>query len=83
MRTEGFLKWILDKMLNYPEIHFKTVKMFIDKFEFYLSDKEKKRFQLTLQLIREFSSKQISLDDFVDKAILHNLTDNLNKIKKR
>lgn len=81
MKIERFLNWILEKLVNYPDIDFKTVKMFVDKFECYLSKTEKARYRITLQLIREFTSKQISLDSFVSQQITENLETQLNNIK--
>jgi hypothetical protein len=81
MKIERFLKWIQDKLLNYPDISFITAKIFIDKFYDCLSDKEKVRYKLQLQTIKEFSLKQISIDSFVKEIVIENLTDELNNIK--
>ncbi len=82
MKIEKFLKWIQDKLLNYPDISFITVKMFTDKFYNCLSDKEKERHVLQLQMIREYTSKQITVDSFVKDIVIENLTEQLNNIKK-
>lgn len=81
MKIERFLKWIQDKLLNYPDISYITTKIFIDKFYSCLSDKEKERHRLQLQTIKEFSLKQISIDSFVKDIVVENLTEQLNNIK--
>jgi len=81
MKIEKFLTWIQFKLLNYPDISFKTVKMFIDKFYACLSKREKERWQLQYQIISEFSLKQVSLDTFVQEVIAENLSNELDKIK--
>jgi len=81
MKIEKFLKWIQDKLLNYPDISYITAKMFIDKFYDCLSNKEKERHILQLQMIKEFSLKQISIDSFVKDIVIENLTEQLNNIK--
>ena len=82
MKIEKFLNWIMDKMLNYPDVSITTVKMFIDKFHFYLSKKQKEQFSLKIQLIKEFTCKQISLDTFVHNSKIEILESELTKIKE-
>ena len=82
MKLEKFIKWIQFNLLNYPDISFKTVKMFMDKFEICLSNKERIRWSTQIQIIREFSLIQISLDTFVKNTITENLMNELNNIQK-
>ena len=82
MKIEKFLIWIQKKMLNYPDISFKTVKIFIDKFQDCLSNVQKERFSLQIQIIKEFSLQQISLDSFVHNEKIKILDMELNKLKK-
>lgn len=82
MKIEKFLNWIQDKLLNYPDLDFKAIKMFVDKFYYFLSKKEKERWLLKYQLISEFSSKQISLESFVHNSKVDNLENDLNNLKK-
>ena len=82
MKLEKFFKWIQFNLVNYPDISFKTVKMFIDKFYDCLSKKEKERWKLQYQIISEFSLKQISLDSFVSKDKIIKLDNELNNLKK-
>ena len=82
MKIEKFLTWIQEKLLNYPDIDFKTVKMFMDKFECLLSTKEQERWNITLQMIKEFSLKQISLDSIVYDIKVEHLSNALDKLKK-
>lgn len=82
MKIEKFLIWIQDKMLNYPDIDFKTIKMFIDKFHCYMSKKEKERWSTMIQMIKEFTSKQISIDSFVHNEKIKHLYNELNELKK-
>ena len=81
MKIEKFLKWITEKMLNYPDIHLITLKMFIDKFYDCLSEKEQIRYYTECLLIKEFTLKQISLDTIVHKNIVKNLDNELNNLK--
>jgi len=81
MKLEKFLKWIQFNLLNYPDVSFKTVKMYMDKFENCLSNKERIRWKTQIQIIREFSLIQISLDSFVLENKVENLTNELEKIK--
>lgn len=81
MKIEKFLNWILDKMLNYPDISFCTVKIFIDKFNSCLSKRERERWCLPIQMIKEFTSKQITIDTFVNNAKVKNLSKELKKLK--
>lgn len=82
MKLEKFIKWIQFNLLNYPDISFKTVKMFVDKFEQCLSDRERIRWKTQIQIIREFSLIQITLDTFVKDTITENLINELGIIKK-
>ena len=82
MKLEKFIKWIQFNLLNYPDISFKTVKMFMDKFEKCLSNRERIRWQTQIQIIREFSLIQITLDTFVKDTIAENLTNELNNLKE-
>lgn len=82
MKIEKFLNWIQDKLLNYPDISFFTVKMFIDRFFRCLSKREQERYSLQIQMIREYTLKQISIDSFVKDIVIENLIDDLNNIKK-
>ncbi len=82
MKIEKFLNWILDKMLNYPDVSISTVKMFIDKFHFYLSKKQKEQFSLKIQLIREFTCQQLSLESFVHNSKVEILENELNNLKE-
>ena len=82
MKIEKFLNWILNKMLNYPDINFCTVKIFIDKFNTCLSKRERERWCLSIQMIKEFTSKQITIDTFVNNAKVKILSKELEKIKE-
>lgn len=83
MKIERFLKWIQDKLLNYPDISINTVKMFVDKFYSCLSENERERksIKLIIQIITELTLKQITIDSFVKEIVIENLTEQLNNIK--
>lgn len=81
MKTEKFLKWIQDKLLNYPDISIITTKIFIDKFYDCLSNKEKERYSLQIQIIKEVSLKQISIDTLVHNSKVDNLSKELDDLK--
>ena len=82
MKIERFLKWIQEQMLNYPDISFTTVKMFIDKFNSCLSNNERKRWGTEILLIKEFTLKQLSIDETVHLVKTKNLEHQLTKIKQ-
>jgi len=81
MKIEKFLKYIQHKLLNYPDINFITVKLFIQEFYNCLSEKEQIRYITECQLINEFSLKQISLDTVINKIKVENLEIKLNNLK--
>lgn len=81
MKIEKFLKWIQNKLLNYPDIDFKTVKMFVDKFSIMLSELEHQRNYLLINTIREFTLKQITIDSFVLNSKIEILDNELNNLK--
>jgi len=83
MKIQKFLDCVQEKIMYYPDINIKTVKMFMDKFEKYLSKREKERFTLQIQMIREFTSKQITIDSFVLKEKTNQLENKLNELKKK
>jgi hypothetical protein len=82
MKIEKFFYWIQNQLINYPDIHLKTVKIFVDKFYCCLSKKEKERFRLHYQIISEISLKQISLDSFLLDSKINQLENKLTEIKK-
>ena len=82
MKIERFLKWIQDQMLNYPDISFITLKMFMDKFNNCLSNNERERWKTEILLIREFTLKQFTIDETVYIAKIKNLKHQLTKIKQ-
>lgn len=81
MKIDRFLNWIQDQMLNYPDICFKTLKMFMDKFYACLSTKQQKRWSIEIEMIREFTSKQLTIDETVLIIKTKNLEKELNNIK--
>ena len=82
MKIQKFLTWIQDKLLNYPDISLCTVKLFIQEFFNCLSEKERERWKINLQMINEFSLKQMTIDSYVKEIVIDNLINELNKVKK-
>ena len=82
MKIERFLNWIQDKLLNYPDISLCTVKLFIQEFFNCLSEKERERWKINLQMINEFTLIQITIDQFLKETIEDNLDNELNELKK-
>lgn len=82
MKIEKFLKWIQFSLMNYPDISFKTVKMFTDKFYNCLSEIEQVRWKLQCEIISELTLKQISIDSFIHKNKIEGLEIELNEVKK-
>lgn len=83
MKLEKFFDWILDKLLNYPDISLSTVKMFIDKMYRCLSEKERKRWLLKYQMISEFTLKQLSIDSINSTLKINSLEKELNEVKEK
>lgn len=82
MKIERFLKWIQNKLINYPDIDFSTVKMFIQEFNKCLSKKERERWQVPIQLIQEFSLKQITINESVKRIKETGLSQAINRVEK-
>lgn len=82
MKIERFLTCVQEKLLNYPDIHFPTIKLFMDKFKDCLSKNEVQRWGLSLQLISEITLRQITIDYFVAESNIKELDKDLTKLKK-
>ena len=67
MKIERFLNWIQKKLLHYPDIDFRTVKLFTNEFSKCLSDKERNRYWVSIEMITEFTSKQITIDESIKR----------------
>ena len=83
MKIQKHLIWIQNKLLNYPDISFKTVKMIIDNFKKCMRDDEIKINSLILQTISELSLQQISIDSFIQDVKVNNFEKKLNNLKER
>ena len=81
MKIEKFLKYIQHTLLNYPDISFLTVNLFIQKFYKCLSKKEQIRYITECKIISEFSLKQISIDTIVNQPKVENFEITLNNLK--
>lgn len=82
LKIQKFLIWIQDNLLNYPDISVITVKMFIDKFNACLSQRERENNKLVLQIISELSLKQISIDTTINNINYDKLQKEYNKLKR-
>lgn len=81
MKIEKFLNCVQSKLLYHADIDFPTLKLFLDKFVKHLSKREYTRWQITIEIIMEFTSKQISIDKFVSDAITESLEIEINNLK--
>jgi len=81
MKIEKFLKYIQHTLLNYPDINFITVKLFIQEFYKCLSNKEQIRYKIEYQLISEFLLKQIFIDTIVNNIKTNNLKNEIKNLK--
>ena len=81
MKIEKFLKIVQQKLLNYPDINFITLKLFIQEFYNCLSEKEQIRYITDCQIINEFSLKQISIDSIINQSKVKNFEIELNNLK--
>jgi len=82
MKFEKFLNWIQKQLLFYPDIHLATVKMFVNKFIQCLSDKEKEKYIIELNMIDKFTNKQITIDKLVLKNNIKLFDKELDDIKE-
>jgi len=81
MKTRKFIRWVLDKLLHYPDIHLPTVQMFMDKFQECLSPPDQKQFGNDVEAIRRMTSTQLTLDTSILRAKTKNYERELNEIK--
>jgi len=81
LKIGKFLDLIQTVLLVNNDTDIKTVKMFIQIFNQCITMKERDRYWIAIQMISEFSLKQISLDNFVNKEKLKILENNLEQIK--
>jgi len=81
MKIERFLVKIQKELLRKPDIDLKTLKLFTQIFGKCLSNKEYERHWISLNIIEEFTLKQISLDTCVHNAKVEVLEKNLQKVK--
>lgn len=81
MKIERFLTWIQEKMLNYPNIDFTTIKMFINEFNKCLSKNERERWSLTIQMINELTSKQLTINEIIYREKTKQLDNQLIELK--
>lgn len=82
MKIEKFLIRIQKNLLYTPNISIITVKLFIQEFANCLSKKEKERWITHIQLINEFSLKQITIDDYIHNSLIDNLDNDLKELMK-
>lgn len=82
MKIEKFLTCIQTEMLNRPEVDFPTLKLFMVKFKKCLSRNEIERWNITLQMIMEFTSKQLTIDEITNDIITAELDSNLKELTK-
>lgn len=83
MKIQKFFDWILDKLLNYPDISLSTIKMFCDKMYQCLSTKERERWKLKYQMISEFTLKQLSIDSINNTLKINSFEKELNEVKEK
>jgi len=82
VKIERFLNSVQKELLNYPDINFPTLKLFIDKFTNCLSKNEQKRWNISIQMISEITLKQITIDSFIFKENKKKLAKELAKLKR-
>ena len=81
IKFEKFFNFIKYQLINYPNIHFKTVRLFIDNLIKNLSELEKERYSLHIQTIKSFTDKQITIDNFLLKNNINEMEKELEVIK--
>ena len=69
-------------MLNRPDVKISTIVMFIQEFSNCLSDTERNRVSVQLQIINQLSLKQITIDGFINDIKTEVLEKDLKKIKE-
>ncbi len=73
MKIEKFLTCVQTEILNRPEVDFPTLKLFMNKFSKCLSKRELDRWHLSLQMIMEFTSKQLTIDEISTNIVIAEL----------
>lgn len=81
MKIGKFLDLVQSVLLVSDDVDIKTVKRFIQLFNQCITMKEKDRYWIAIQMISEFSLKQISIDQFIASNKIKKLETKLNKIK--
>jgi len=73
VKFQKFINWIKFQLLNDPDVDFKTVKKFVDKFIESLSDIEYEKYKTDIRMIESITSKQITIDSFVKNITINKL----------
>ena len=81
IKIKAFLEWILNTLLNRPDVKISTIVMFIQEFSNCLSDVERNRVSVQLQTISQLSLKQITIEGFIANMKTDNLENDLKELK--
>ena len=73
MKLQRFLDCVQTELLNRPEVHIPTLKLFISKFNKCLSKNERERNELQIQMIMEFTKRQTTIDELTQQITLDEL----------
>ncbi len=82
LKIEQFLKSISEKVQYNTEIHLPTLKLVLKLFYKFLSEKQKIRWKLTVDMLTSITSTQISLDKALSKIKTDTLENELNNLKE-
>jgi len=82
MKIQKFLECVEKKLLNYPNIDFPTLKLFIDKFVKCMSKIEFERNSLLIAMINNATTSQITIEEFERRENNKKLNAELIKMKK-
>lgn len=79
-----FLKFLIklqEIMIYDKKVHNKTLKIFIETFQSYLSLQERQKYDTYIDTIIHSTKKQETIDTYIQKEINNSLNNTLEKLK--
>jgi len=83
MKIQKFLNTMAEKVQYHPEIHLPTFKLILNSFYSFLSNKQKERWKLTIQILTSFTTVQQTLHQSLNSIKTNELEKQLNKLKNK
>jgi len=83
MKIKRYLDFIQFTVLHGAKLDLPTLKYLLNPLFEYLTKAEYNRVKQQLEMILNYTSQQLTLNQSVNKVIAKNLDEKLNEIKKR